>query len=167
MSTARLLVEERKQMLHKTGRALRDQPSLIAVVGESSMVESSRIWSGRQDGIKPQHNRAAQHCRQPASATSKSLHSLSAYLVCTLQHPNFDFKKKEAFEASTFCFGLPVISRLASLFQLPQAQARICKSHDVVWDDVYESRYKYNQIAIWKAVRRSLSKVFAPSRLGS
>ena len=88
-------------MLHKTGRALRDQPSLIAVVGESSMVESSRIWSGRQGGIKPQHNRAAQRCRQPTSATSKSLHSLSAYLTYPLQHPNFGFRKKEAFEALT------------------------------------------------------------------
>ena len=108
MITTRLLVEERKQMLHETGRALRDQPSLIAVIGKSSMVESSRIWSGRQDGIKPQHNRAAQHCRQPASATSKSLHSLSAYLACPLQHPNFGFRKKEAFEASTKIYlGVP------------------------------------------------------------
>lgn len=29
MSTARLLVEEREQMLHETGRTLRDQPSLV------------------------------------------------------------------------------------------------------------------------------------------
>lgn len=108
MITARLLVEERKQMLHETGRVLRDQPSLIAVIGESSMVESSRIWSGRQGRIKPQHNRAAQRCRQPTSATSKSLHSLSAYLACPLQHPNFGFRKKEAFEASTkFYFRRP------------------------------------------------------------
>jgi hypothetical protein len=33
-------------MLHETGRALRDQPSLIAVVGESSMVESSVSGQG-------------------------------------------------------------------------------------------------------------------------
>jgi len=29
MSTARLLVEEREQMLHETGRTLRDQPLLV------------------------------------------------------------------------------------------------------------------------------------------
>jgi len=56
MSTARLLVEERKQMLHETGRALRDQLSWIAVVGGAQWW--NRPVSGQGAKAEPSHSAA-------------------------------------------------------------------------------------------------------------